>query len=406
MVARVNDTTIGVLGAGQLSRMLAEAAGPLGLHVLALGEKADDPASEFAEIVLGKLDDEAALGQLFDRTKTIVLENEFVDCAALERAGKPRGVRFVPALGAISVVQDKIGQKRLLASAQVPSAPWIARETGEVPAAFAERARQAFGPRFVLKWARLGYDGKGVFLGEEGRAADAAAFCARADERGIEIFAEQRVLFKRELAMVAALSIHGKFVHWPLVVSRQESGICRTVSGPASGLGVPPSIEVQAARACERVARALELHGVFAIEFFETDGGELLANEIAPRVHNSGHYTQDASQTSQFENHWRAVLGRELGETTSAPGFVMVNLIGPPGVSRAVGPGDLPEPLRRGKIHWYGKRELRDGRKMGHLNAEVASASDVPALVKELEEARSKWESRVMSSAPGTRGSQ
>jgi 5-(carboxyamino)imidazole ribonucleotide synthase len=249
----------------------------------------------------------------------------------------------------------------------------------------------------VFKWARLGYDGKGVFLVQPGdtRSGALESFFREAANRGVPIFCEERVEFKRELAMVAALSTQGEFKHWPLVVSDQSGGICRKVLGPATALGISQAAETYAREACEKLARAVGLVGVFAVEFFETATGELSVNEIAPRVHNTGHYTQDASRTSQFENHWRAVLGLPLGETTTSAGFVMINLIGPPGPARLVSRETIAKPGAEGVLHWYKKKEIRTGRKMGHLNGRVEQVSELPALVKALEQQRLKWESRL-----------
>jgi 5-(carboxyamino)imidazole ribonucleotide synthase len=396
---------LGILGTGQLSLMLAEAGRRLGLNALALGPGADDPASQAAEVMAGRLDDEKALAGFFARARTIVFENEFVDCDILERTGQ--GATFEPALLVIRELQDKIRQKKRLESLGIPSAAWFPRNEGESAQDFVARTKQRFPAGFVLKWARMGYDGKGVFIssdsggsgGSRGSASPAAvAFVTEASRAGIPIFAEEKVAFRRELAMVFVYSTKGELANYPLVISTQAAGICRTVRGPATALGVAPKFESDACDAGAKLARGIGLHGAFALEFFETEAGELLVNEIAPRVHNSGHYTQDCSATSQFENHWRAVLGMPLGSTACSPAFAMVNLIGPPGVSLSVGPvvmEALEKSSGAGVPHWYGKREIRPGRKMGHLNGSVEDAAKLPLLVNALEERRLKWESQL-----------
>jgi phosphoribosylaminoimidazole carboxylase (NCAIR synthetase) len=140
------------------------------------------------------------------------------------------------------------------------------------------------------------------------------------------------------------------------------------------------------------LGEALGLCGAYALEFFETVDGRLLLNEIAPRVHNTGHYTQDASDTSQFENHWRGVLGLPLGSVACAPAFAMWNLLGPDDAGQR---DTLPVPSARTHLHWYGKREIRAGRKLGHLNARTAQPSELPALLRELEEVERDWHTRL-----------
>jgi 5-(carboxyamino)imidazole ribonucleotide synthase len=370
---------LGILGTGQLSMMLTEAAGPMGLKTLAYD---------------GRLEDEAALSRFFAecsrvaRAPTVIFENEFVDCDLLERAGKPHGVRFVPGLAAIRELQDKILQKRRLEQLGIPTAAWLPIGEGEEPAAFLARAGQRFSRGFVLKWARMGYDGKGVLVvGSSSSAAE--TFVSEAASRGIPVYAEEKIAFRRELAILSVYSTKGEQAHYPLVVSVQREGICRTVTGPATGLGVAEGLEKEAREAAVKLARSIDLFGAFALEFFETEAGQLLVNEIAPRVHNSAHYTQDSARTSQFENHLRAALGMPLGDTACTPAFAMVNLIGPPGASRL----SLPASLGPGILHWYGKRDLRPGRKMGHLNGASESPEGLATIVNALEERRLKWES-------------
>ena len=157
-------------------------------------------------------------------------------------------------------------------------------------------------------------------------------FCGHAIDRGLSLFAESLVPFKQELAIIGCRSITGEFMSYPLVLSEQRNGICWDVTGPATALGVDPSLAAQAAVFARAVAEAAQIVGCFALEFFETADGKLWVNEMAPRVHNSGHYTQDACATSQFENHWRAVLGLPLGAADARPAFVMGNLLGPEGL--------------------------------------------------------------------------
>jgi 5-(carboxyamino)imidazole ribonucleotide synthase len=394
---------VGILGGGQLARMLVEAALRLGLRPLVLAGAADEPAAQLCPAaVLGTWHDVPVMRRLFRQVECVTFENEFVPCETADEAARGTAVQFLPGLGAIFGLQDKIRQKEILARLGIPSAEYLtlpkeARKPAGRAAWLDEVARR-FGEEYVLKWAQLGYDGKGTHLAEPGPAGRAAAeaFAADAVKRGVPLFAERRVRYRREVAMVAAYSIDGELATWPLVISRNRAGICRWVMGPATRLGVDPKLQSQAQGFARLLAVDLKLYGVFAIEMFETEDGRLLVNELAPRVHNTGHYTQDAAATSQFENHWRALLGLGLGDTRCDSAFVMLNLLGPAGA-----PGPAPDHERRSfpklpgeaHLHWYGKTELRPGRKLGHVNATLADPARCEGLLRELE----GWESALWS---------
>ena len=244
-----------------------------------------------------------------------------------------------------------------------------------MPAQAVESAYSRFGGQVVFKWSRMGYDGKGVCLAEDspqGRI-QAVEFCKSSLKRGVPVYAERKIPFKRELAIIGCRGHRGDFATYPLVLSEQQHGICRQVLGPATQLGASPALESQAREAARKIAESMKLEGSFALELFETSEGSLSINEIAPRVHNSGHYTQDACPASQFENHWRGVLGLPLGETRAAAAFGMLNLLGPEGVVLSLPRRrtqlpfpPVPAPL---VLHWYAKAEVRPWRKVGHLNA-------------------------------------
>ncbi len=399
-------TAVGLLGGGQLARMLVRAALDLGLRPVVFAARADDPAAQACrDVVVGEVGDDAALRAFLSRVSLVAFENEFVPGEALERASAGLPVRFGPGLGPLVRLRDKLGQKAVLAEIGVPSAPFLVHEVGEPVVAWAERARRAFaGPGCVLKWSCYGYDGKGTLVldGEGPLPAALPAFGDEALARGARLFAEERVPFERELALCAAHSVAGEFVAYPLVVTRQERGVCVEVRGPAGALGVDPGLEARALDYARRLASSIGLTGVFALEAFELASGELWVNEIAPRVHNSAHYTLDAAETSQFENHWRALLGLPLGSTRGAPAFVMRNLLGPDGV-RAEARGLPLPPLSAGThLHWYGKAETRPGRKLGHLNGVAASPAELDALAAALGGACDAWaeEIRCLTNAP------
>ncbi|HEU4535138.1 MAG TPA: ATP-grasp domain-containing protein [Polyangiaceae bacterium] len=398
-------TAVGLLGGGQLARMLARAALDLGLRPVVFAQRGDDPAAlACRDVVEGEVGDGAALRAFLASVSVVAFENEFVPCEALEQASEGLPLRFGPGLGVLGRLRDKLGQKEVLAALGVPSAPYLVHDPAEPFEAWADRARGAFGGLgCVLKWSCFGYDGKGTLaLDAAGPLpAELGAFGAEAFARGARLFAEQRVPFRRELALCAAYSTAGEFAAYPLVITRQERGVCVEVRGPARALGVDPGLEAIAVDYARRLAEGLGLTGVFALEAFELASGELWINEIAPRVHNSGHYTLDAAETSQFENHWRALLGLPLGRTGGAAGFVMRNLLGPEGVRAAAAGLPLP-PLAAGThLHWYGKVELRPGRKLGHLNG-VAPPDALDALAASLEGACGRWaeELRCLINAP------
>ncbi len=394
--------TIGVLGGGQLARMLVESAARLGLPTRVLAGSPDDPAALVSpSAVLGTLSDPVAVRRFLLSVDVVTFENEFVDTkllagvAAEVRETNGHVVRFAPGLAAIETMQDKLRQKKLLEDLGIPTAPYLAFEGDRkgLPD-WVSRANAEFDGHAVFKWARLGYDGKGTLIGPKPEK-EILAFCEAALAKGVPVYAEKRIDFSRELAIVSCRS-RAESKPYPLVVSEQRSGICRNVYGPATAFGVAPELEKRAQEHAARIADRLELVGVHAIEFFlagEKGAGEKLwVNELAPRVHNSGHYSQDACACSQFENHMRAVAGAALGEVAPAPRFAMRNLIAP---------GDDPKwaspPVARaaGRLHWYGKTQARAGRKMGHLNFRAEDPAGFSRMISELDRIEREWEEKT-----------
>lgn len=407
MTAQHSRKSVGILGGGQLARMLAESALRLGLRPVAYSEDLDCPAAELCvDVIQGRIEKSSPnLLRFLEEMPCVCFENEFVDCDVLEASTPEPERKFLPSLDSIRILQDKLRQKRLLAQLGIPTSPFVELDPRPGFAAEIQRASKELKAVIVLKWSRLGYDGKGVRVVETPSGADldeAVKFCEVAASRGIAVYAERKIDFTRELAIISCASAAGtagaEVVTYPLVISEQESGICRRVTGPARLLGVNPALEIQAAQAAEKIARGVGLCGAFGIEFFETGGGELLVNEIAPRVHNTGHYTQNAFPASQFENHWRAILGLPLfhpGRQNLAPFFAMLNLLGPSGVSVERDDLPLPVPGPATYLHWYAKRQVRPGRKLGHLNATAESGPQLEALLKELEICEKAWIEKI-----------
>lgn len=373
-------TRVGIIGNGQLAAMLVEAAQSLKLHTVIFSSTASEVANSLAsETVLGKLDSEECLSTFFEKCDCVLFENEFVNCDALERAAANSQVRFYPSVSAIRQLQNKFTQKQIMARLGVATSNFLAMKETETLPEFLHRAQEKLGTKFVLKWAQYGYDGGGVRIVETSRLAleDVQLFFQRALDKGTFLFAEGFVKFKRELALVCVREQNQNSAYYPLVVTEQRDGICARVEGPATQLGVDKSLENDAIVAASSLGKELRLIGTFAIEFFETEDGRLLANEIAPRVHNSGHFTQDSCEGSQFFNHLCACLSLHLESTSpNSKFFGMLNILGE----------DLPlspRPLqsipnsKHGEMHWYRKSEIRKGRKLGHINVTADTPEDL-----------------------------
>lgn len=392
---------VGILGGGQLARMLVEAALPLGLEPVVF---TDDPLSPAARICpwvqLGSVEDAAALEAFLSSVSVVAFENEFIDTERLRQAARGDSVRFEPGLETLHRLQNKLSQKQILESLGIPGAPYQVIQKGPGLDTGIAAVRAGFPEGCVFKWSRMGYDGKGVLLsGPETEAEVIHRFCEHGFSRPAEVYVEQKIRFRRELALVAARSCRGEFSSWPLVISEQEAGICRRVWGPATNFGVAPELEAQARQYAAKLAEALEMTGVFALEMFETVDGELLVNEIAPRVHNSGHYTQDGARTSQFSNHWRAILGLPLGPTDTPAAFAMLNLLGPAGVRLQKAPSPLPQPEPDIHLHWYDKAGIRPHRKLGHINRSAATAAEMAGILDSLEHYQHIWEQSLRKMA-------
>lgn len=382
MLKEKGNLKLGILGGGQLAKMLASAAQNLGLNPVILANKKSDPAAQICpQTVLGSIHTEESLRAFFPKIDRVIFENEFVDTTLLEKVASHFEVKFSPDLSAIEMLKNKIHQKKILQELEIPSAKYFIFPHKASISSWLDQVETLMDhKKFVLKWSTLGYDGKGTLL--PNTREKAIQFCEEAVETGVEFFAEQYIPFKQECAILGCYSTKGEFKSYPLVLSEQWKGICRTVIGPASKFGIENRIEELAAEYAQRLAKRLNLYGIFAIEFFISEEGHLLVNEIAPRVHNTGHYTLDYSETSQFENHIRATLGIKLGNTgPNVPSFLMYNLLGPR--SSIAKTNDLFQELPdKMHLHWYNKEPWKPYRKLGHVNA---SCKD-PKKMEELKE--------------------
>jgi len=344
--------TIGILGGGQLGRMSAMAAARLGYRTHVYAPDADSPGMQVATAhTVAPYEDIAALHGFAAAVDVVTFEFENVPAATL--AALEGKVPCRPGLGVLAVGQDRVREKRFLADAGVPVAPW-AEVTSE---AELTQALERIGLPAVLKTTRLGYDGRGqAVLRTPGDTP--AAFARLAPK---PLILEAFVPFTMELSAIAARGADGEVVVYDAVENRHRDHILDLSFAPAR---VAPEVAEAARAHVRRVAEAIGLVGVVALEMFLMADGRLLGNEIAPRPHNSGHWTMDACTCGQFEQHIRAVAGLPLGPAERHADSVMRNLVGPAGL--AAWPGLLVASAT--VAHWYGKGAARPGRKLGHAN--------------------------------------
>jgi 5-(carboxyamino)imidazole ribonucleotide synthase len=347
--------TVGIVGAGQLGRMLALAGYPLGLDFLCLDPARDAPAGQVAPLLHGKFTDRALLKRLAQRCEVLTFDWENVPGASLAAVTRAHGARICPPVAALTAAQDRVSEKRLFARLNIPTTRWRAVDSH----AQLTRALADIGAPGVLKTRRLGYDGKGQAV------VRTAAEAKRAWQElgGSGLIYEELVPFDCEVSIIGARSLSGEIAIYPLCGNVHAQGILRVTRAPYG----PAPWQRQAAGYLRRVLRHFRYTGILTIEFF-VHRGRLIANEMAPRVHNSGHWTIEGAVTSQFENHLRAILDLPLGSTQALGHSGMVNLI-----------GSIPERTRLLKLrglhlHDYGKKP-RPGRKVGHCTLVEASAA-------------------------------
>ncbi|MFS8063365.1 MAG: 5-(carboxyamino)imidazole ribonucleotide synthase, partial [Luteimonas sp.] len=295
-------TTVGILGGGQLARMLALSGAPLGLRFLVMDTADDACAGQFSPMVVGDYRDEAALGEFASRIDVATFDFENVPAESAQWLSER--VPVFPSPRALGVAQDRLAEKTLFRELGIPVPPFAAIATrAELDTAIA-----AIGTPCILKTRRLGYDGKGQFRLKSAGDAGAAWDALGAQAATVGLILEGFIAFERELSVVAVRGRDGEFRTWPLTENWHVDGVLSASLAPAS---VSDALAAKAFAHAKALGEALDYVGVFALELFCRDG-ELLANELAPRVHNSGHWTIEGSETSQFQNHLRAVLGLPL----------------------------------------------------------------------------------------------
>lgn len=364
--------TVGILGGGQLARMLATAAHPLGLSIRMYQTDDSGPARATPEVFTGDWHDEDLLRRFLDGCDVVTLDNEWAQLGTIARLAGP--VPLYPSVSTMELISDKIRQKDHARAQGLPVGDYRAcASLDEV-----ESAAREFGYPVVLKRPSHSYDGYGNRTARDDEALRAAYSDISDDGR---ILVEKWVPFERELAVMVARRPGGDDVVYPVAGTVQRDHKCEAVEVPAP---IAPEVATEATALARRVAAAYGCVGVVGVELFMRPDGTLLLNELAPRPHNTGHYTIEACVTSQFENHLRAVLDLPLGETSLLrPAAVMVNVLGHrEGLTSAA---SLPAALElpQAKIHVYGKDQVRPGRKMGHVTALADRLEDARTVAYE-----------------------
>ena len=362
--------TVGILGGGQLARMLALSGAPLGLRFLVLDTVADACAGQFAPMVVGDYTDKAALSEFASRIEVATFDFENVPADSARWLADR--VPVFPKPRALAVAQDRLAEKTLFVELDIPVPGFVDIASREA----LDAAVAQLGLPCILKTRRLGYDGKGQFRIKTPADVDAAWNALGAQAASVGLILEGFVAFERELSVVAVRGRDGEFRAWPLTENWHIDGVLSASLAPAR---VDASTQATALSHAKRLADALDYVGVFALELFLRDG-ELLANELAPRVHNSGHWTIEGSETSQFQNHLRAVLGLPLGNTRALGHACMLNWIG-------AMPDAVPV-LREPGGHWhdYGKAP-RPGRKVGHATLRSDSTAELAESLRRIGDA-------------------
>ena len=386
----VTRKKIGVIGGGQLAWMMAIAAKHLGLSLAVQTASADDSAVPIADrVIYGKVTDARATAQLAEYSQVITFENEFVDLAALQELANrtgDRGVLFLPKLETLAISVDKLNQRQHFLNHDIPT-PKFYSVDHEVE--LLDSATK-LGYPFVLKARRHGYDGKGTWI--IGNEIELKTAWDRMDKS--PAIAEAFIPFERELAVIAARSESGEISIYPVVETLQANQVCRRTIAPAR-------IDKVISRKVEAIATAiissLDAVGVFGIEFFLTETGEISVNEIAPRTHNSGHYTIEGCQTSQFEQLLRLVSGQPLGDVSMlAPVIIMVNLLGFEeanwsNIENSIDNSPYANKLKEiascpdTHIHWYNKTSSSVGRKLGHVTILADTYTDALSISDRIE---------------------
>ena len=371
---------VGVIGGGQLARMMIAPAINLGIELNVLAETENSSAAAATKLV-GDFTDLATVMNFAKTVDVVTFDHEHVPIEILEEL-EQQGVSVQPPSKALAHAQNKLLMRTALEKIGAPNPIWEAVST----ASQLDQFIQEHGPEVIVKTPIGGYDGKGVRVVSSSSQVSDWLADPMISSLGGQLLVEQKVDFKRELAQLSARNPNGDFVSWPVVETRQKNGVCSEVLSPAPN--VSSDVSTEAVKIAQLISESLGVTGNLAVEMFETTEGKLLVNELAMRPHNSGHFTIEASKTSQFEQHLRAVLNLSLGETDALkPAAVMANLLGVSDSHDLL--ENYPQVMSNFpeiKIHLYGKAP-RLGRKMGHI---TAVGDDIDVCLATAEAARNQ----------------
>ena len=408
----MNDLVVGVLGGGQLGRMLAEAASRLNVTVRFLDVGDHAPAKQVTHVptsvsgpthVDGSFADAAKIHEIAEQVDVLTVEIEHVDADQLQSVLDKKLVRAVhPSPATIKLIQDKYAQKVHLTREHVPVVDFVSIE-GDLHSAI-HRATDDFGLPLMLKSRTQAYDGRGNYTLRTRDEIPAAVTAFGGGER--PLYAEKWAPFSKEVAVMVVRSVDGTVHSYSAVETVHENSICHSVYAPLRSEN--PDLAARACAIAERAVATFEGAGIFGVELFLLHDGTLLLNEIAPRPHNSGHYTMEGCHTSQFENHLRAIVGLPLGSTAlKVPAAAMVNLLGLADLSRdadalkkTLAPAVRSLSVPGTTVHLYGKSGCRPGRKMGHINVVGASDAEVRARMDQILDELAHAKAAAASSAP------
>ena len=369
MTSSAHFPTVGVVGAGQLARMMIEASARVNIKIKLLAETPNDCAALISNNVeIGDYKNYDTLRKFCENVDVLTFDHEHVPLEHLKKL-ELQGVKIRPGIKALSCAQDKAIMRTTLSEAKLEMPRWAIVKNQEEIENFAAK----IGWPLVIKSSVGGYDGKGVWIAQD--ITEVQKIIESPIKESSQWLVEERVNFKRELAVHVARSPHGQSVVYPVVQSTQVDGVCEEVIAPAPNLSDNHASQIQAIAL--KIAEILDVIGVFSVELFDLGDGKVLINELAMRPHNSGHWTIDGSNTSQFENHLRAILDLPLGSPSlTSPNTVMVNVLGGQF-------DDMYKPFMHCmardpelKIHLYGK-EVKLGRKVGHVNICGEKVSDL-----------------------------
>lgn len=379
----LSETIVGVLGGGQLGRMLCQAASQLAIKVMVLDPLENCPASALSyHHMVGSFDDSATVQEFAKRCGVLTVEIEHVDVATMEKL-EQQGVDCQPKASTIRIIQDKYLQKVHFSRHGLPLPEFM--EVNDLESA--RRAGKQFGYPLMVKSKRLAYDGRGNAVAKSEEELSSAITALGGFDRGL--YVEKWAPFVKELAVIVVRGRDKSILCYPVVETIHKENICHIVKAPAA---VPWKISELATDVAHKAVSSLEGAGIFAVELFWTNNGQILLNEVAPRPHNSGHHTIESCYTSQFEQHMRAVVGLPLGDPSmKTPAAIMYNLLGEAEGERGfylahqlIGKAlSIPGAT----VHWYDKPEMRQQRKMGHITIVGSSMglveSHLNSLLKE-----------------------